>query len=185
MKAIIFLLLFAGMPVFSYASEDLEAKIRQELKTRHPENGAAWWKALGPLASVVILKLYKESDHTYEKLRLLEALSWFDDEAGTELLKATADRSQNGTFRNTALRSLARSQGVKEAEYIAGYMEHADPRTRLAAAKALKSILENDKLAAQAIAPKLEHFRKSERTPWVLIDLDKPERTPRVRLNTR
>ncbi|PIR93238.1 hypothetical protein COT99_01805, partial [Candidatus Falkowbacteria bacterium CG10_big_fil_rev_8_21_14_0_10_43_10] len=146
----------------SMTEEKLEEIIQFKISERHPTDTPDWWKRLGPDAPKVIMSMYGRTKKTYEQIRLLSALAWYDDAAALEFIKAQTQAATNETVRSAGIRTMGFSQGAKEADFIAKYLSHADPQTRLTAAKTLKRI---DAAAAdQPIKDHLEKWKKSEKT---------------------
>ena len=171
------LVLLALSPVGSAAAKsaaEIQEDIEMVLKQRHPTDTGDWWKGLGPNAPSVIMKMYEDSEHIYHRIRLLQGLGWFDDPASVEFIKQQAQSTPDDVIRNAAIKSVGISQGAKEEEFIAKFLKHSDPQTRLAAAETLKRI--ND---AQARAI-LEKYMAEEKAQWILQRLRNERSTPRA-----
>ena len=169
MAALLFVL-----PNQLYAKTDaeIEEAIRGVISERHPKDTADWWHALGPSTPKIILAMYEKSSQTYTKLRLIEALAWFsDDAASVEFLKQEADQTEEDVLRNAAVKSVGVSQGSKETEFVSKYLHHSDLQTRLVAAQTLQGIAQNSKSDARAKAV-LDQYMREEKTPWILDRLN-------------
>jgi hypothetical protein len=140
----------------------LRAEIRQAVRGRHAEESADWWKERGPTAPRVITSLYTAETNTHTKLRLLGALSYFDDAETVGFLKKEAKETTNSVVRQTAIRALVQSQGMKESEFVTGFLQNPDPRTRLATAEALQRL--GDAGAQQTV----DNYLKTEKETWVV-----------------
>jgi hypothetical protein len=143
-----------------------EAEIRQDIQAalsqRTPGESPEWWRALGPDAPPVIIRMYGESRNAYHQTRLLEGLSWFDqDRSAVEFLKTQARLSSNDVIRNAAITSLGISQGAREESFIADFLKDADPQTRLAAAQALA------RMRTPSAEARLKTYLEEEKTPWI------------------
>ena len=150
---------------WSATDAELEKTISEALSVRHPTEGPDWWRSLGPTAPGVIIRMYEASDQIYQRLRLLEALAWFDDSASVEFLKLQADRTAYDVLRNAAIRSVGIARGAKEEEFVSQFLKHPDPQTRIAAAETLKRM--NDSRADKV----LETYLGDEKTPWITARL--------------
>ncbi len=149
------------------AKTDVEVKeaVLAELMDRHPATGAEWWKALGPNTPKVLISMYETDSSTYHRMRLLEGLGAFaEDTRATEFIKQQARSTPDDVIRNVALKALG-SQGSKEEDFVAGFLTHNDPHTRVYAADALKRI---GTLTAQS---RVDQFLNGEKTPWVVAQV--------------
>ena len=124
------------------SEKEIKDKITEILSHRHPTDTKEWWQSLGSGASNVIMEIYQETDRTYYKARLMSALSYFHEEQVGSFIKENLEKEDNIVLKNNSLKSLASSQGPKEADYIAKYLDSDEGRIRLAAAKALKRMLD-------------------------------------------
>ncbi len=151
-----------------HAAPDTDAEIKQKIERkislRHPDDTAEWWRALGPRAPKVMIPMVAETDNTYHRLRLIEALGWFQDDAeAAAFLKDQAKKEgQEDVLKYAAIRSVGRAQGVKELEFVAGFLEDPDADARVAAADTLKRM--KDPAAEQ----RLSKYLAEEKTPWVV-----------------
>lgn len=152
-------------------SNEIERKLRdtieQAIVSQGKRNNARWWKELGSNAPSVIIKMYNESASRLEKIRLIEALGHYDLPNGVNFLKGEVARTKNNVIRQVAIRSLSRSQGIKEIEFYLSLLSHHDPHTRLEAALSLKRT--NDPNALM----ELRHFTSNEKTEWLVKRLEK------------
>ena len=115
-----------------WALTDLEIRneIQGVLKIRHPSESAIWWKSLGPHAPNVIISLYQESQNIYHRVRLIDALSWYDDPGAIEFLKNEAETQKNHVIQAAAVRAIGTSQGVKEREYLSDSLQNESLQVR-------------------------------------------------------
>lgn len=159
-------LLLSTSFVYALSDTEIEEQIHQILIQRHPMDTPEMWKSFGPTTPKVIRSMLEKTPSAYHRIRLTEALAWFpEDIASVTYLKDQADRTDNSTLRTAALRSLGRSQGSKELDTIAKYLNHEDPQTRYQAAASLKRM--NDVKAAAL----LEKYQKEEKAGWILAKL--------------
>src|SRR5580765_4933651 len=122
MLRFLILLVFATLPIASHAegsSEPLDetqvrSKVAEALQGRHTDQSADWWHGLGSGAPRVIASMYESEPRTHRKLRLLGALGYYDDAGGVALLKREAQTTKNSVVRQTAIRALTQSQGMKQ-----------------------------------------------------------------------
>lgn len=163
------------------SSTEMESAILEILKQRHPSDRSETWIALGDQAPLVIIEMYEKIKNTYHKVRLLEGLGWFDRPEALEFLKKVAQQSENSVTRNTAIRSAVMGHGVKGVDFAKGFLEHSDPQTRLAVAKALTWVQVNGKenLEKDLASEILESYLAAEKTSWVV----KQVRSNAARLN--
>lgn len=154
---------FAFAPdAFTKTDQETEQAIEAVLAERHPTDTAQWWRELGTNTPKIILKMIENTQETYRRLRLVEALAWFEEDSqAVEFLKQEADRTQEDVIRNASIKSVGLSQGVKELEFISKFLKHPDPQTRFAAAGALQGMKDPK---AQA---RLEHYLKEEKATWI------------------
>lgn len=163
---LLFSLLFSTSVVYALTDTQIEEQIHQILSQRHPSDTREMWKSFGSSTPKVIRLMLEKTSSTYQRIRLTEALAWFpEDAASVTYLKDEADRTDNSTVRTAALRSLGLSQGSKEIDTLAKYLNHEDPQTRFQAAASLKKI--NDPRAGAL----LEKYQKEEKATWILAKL--------------
>ncbi|OFZ18727.1 MAG: hypothetical protein A2X94_05945 [Bdellovibrionales bacterium GWB1_55_8] len=164
--AILFLVMLPNaFPTRAASDQEIEHAIDTVLAERHPTDTPDWWRSLGPTAPRVILRMLKSSDRVYHRVRLTQALGWFDDPEVVDYLKTQARETKEDVVRNAAVRSVGNSQGAKEFEFIAEFLEHADPQTRLSAAEALQKI---DNSEARE---RLKRFMAEEKAGWLVARL--------------
>lgn len=154
------------------SAAEIRSAIEATLAQRHPTDTPEWWKGLGPEAVPVIIAMAQSTKTAYHRVRLVEALRNFDDPAALAYLKQEAENpSKEGgqeIVRNTAIKSVAQSQGAKETDFLSKFLAHAAPQTRLDAAVSLKEIAEGSPEARAKIEPRLKEFESKEKTEWVL-----------------
>lgn len=146
---------------FAKTDAEIEEMIQEALMERHPQDTPDWWRGLGPRAPQVIIGLYEHSTHTYQRLRLLQGLGWFDSPEVSDFLKRQAEHAADDVIRTTAIRSVGYSQGVKEADFIAKFLENSDPQMRYAAAETLRQM--KDVRALELV----EQYLKREKLAWI------------------
>lgn len=148
------------------SEEEIEAQIQDVLMQRHPTDTAEWWRSLGPSTPKVVIRMYEKSSNAYHRLRLIQALGWFpEDAAAVDFLKSQAESTDESVVRLTAIKALGVSQGAKETEFIAKYLRHSDPQTRMAAALALQKM--GDARAASIV----DQYMKEEKASWIVSRL--------------
>ncbi|MFL5813864.1 MAG: HEAT repeat domain-containing protein [Bdellovibrionia bacterium] len=143
------------------AGSDLEEIIQEKISERHPTDTPVWWQSLGPEAPHAIIALYGKTQGIYQRLRLVEALGWYHDPEAIAFLKKQAESSQQDAIRNGAIQSVGNAAGASETDFIAGFLSHDDPQTRVAAGQALR------KIATPKANTLLEKFYQKEQMPWV------------------
>lgn len=143
------------------ANSSLEEVIQEKISERHPTDTPAWWQSLGPGAPHAMISLYDKTPGIYQRLRLVEALGWFHEPEAVEFLKKQAQATQQDVIRNGAIKSVGNAAGSSETDFIAGFLSHDDPQTRVAAGQALR------KIATPKANSLLEKFYEKEQTPWV------------------
>src|SRR4051812_42313460 len=116
--------IFAGSitPAWALSESEIRSSIQSILKIRHPNESGEWWRALGPETPRIIVALYNEDGNIYHRIRLLDALAWFDDSTATQLLKQESQNEANQVIQSAALQSLATSQGGQEQEFLSKAM---------------------------------------------------------------
>lgn len=130
----------SGSQGASPATQALQSEIQAVTHEIHPTDTADWWRNLGPQAPAVIMSMYQETSSVYERLRLIEGLGWFDDQATTDFLKQQAQDATDDVIRDASITSIAISQGAQAEDFISGFLQSDDPQTRYSAASALKRI---------------------------------------------
>ena len=165
-KIFIFLILLGGPVVQAETDRQMRRAIQDVLSQRHPTEGEAWWRALGKNAPKVVTAMFKETEALYQKLRLVEALGYFDDPDAVKFLKSLFMSTTNSVVRQSVLRSLAMSQKMKEESFLTEALSDSDPHTRLAAALALRGTGEPNALTI------VDNYKKGEKTAWVLTRLN-------------
>lgn len=160
-----FLILTLASIVWAKTDTEIEDTIQATLELRHPNDTADWWRGLGLETPRIIISMFEKSTNIYHRTRLIQALGWFDDPAAVEFLKRQAQNTTEDMIRLHSIKSVGRSQGVKELEFLSKYLKNADPQTRLAAGEAIKRIGDPEALKVY------ENYLKEERTPWIVNKL--------------
>jgi len=163
---------------WALSESEIRSSIQGILKIRHPSETAEWWRALGPAAPAVIVSMYSSETNIYRRIRLLDALGWFDDSQGTQLLKREAQNSANHVIQNAALQALATSQGAREQEFFSKVMDNDAPEARVAVGKGLISSRDTQ---AHLLA---EEMMKKEKESWVTAKLQAHRNRALLRKNT-
>jgi hypothetical protein len=122
---------------FALSDEEIQKSIQSILNVRHPQDSRQTWQSLGASAPRVIISLYQSSHSIYDKIRLIDGLAWFDDAATIEFLKKEAKENSNQVIQNSAIRSVALSQGMKEREFLSRSLASQSPIVRSETAKTL------------------------------------------------
>ncbi len=140
----------------------LEESILEVIRMRNSKESPEWWRSLGPAAPKAILSLYRKTNSTYIKIRLLEALRWFDDSTATDLMKNEFEQNRNELIRAAAIRAIGMSQGMKEAQLIERALKNSSGRLRVAAAQGLLGTTDSE--AHQMV----DRFLLGEKQEWVV-----------------
>ncbi len=143
------------------ANQDLEEIIQEKISERHPTDTPAWWQSLGPEAPKTMIALYEKAPGIYQRLRLVEALGWYQDPEALAFLKKLAESSTQDVIRNGSIRAIGNSAGASEVDFIGKFLDHEDPQTRVAAGQALR------KIATPRANALLQKFYEKEQMPWV------------------
>jgi hypothetical protein len=146
---------------WALTNDEVKAQIEEVLMERHPSDTPDWWRSLGSNTPGVIISMYERTSYTYKRVRLLQGLAWFDVPEAVEFLKRQAESTEDSVIRNVSIRSIGFSQGKKETDFIAKFLNSQDPQTRYAAADTLQKL--NDPHASEV----LEKYLKQEKTPWI------------------
>lgn len=147
---------------------EIQKRIEQILSERHPSDDSQDWKSLGKNAPKVILKLIRKEEKVYRRIRLIQALAWFEDPEAVEFLKDTIQNSENRMFRDKAIQTYALSQGERSIGLIRPFLEAQNEHTRLLVARVFQSLAQSGSEDAKKI---LADYEKKEKTPWVLARL--------------
>lgn len=162
---------------WAFASVDLsdsqiETAVQEMLLNRHPKENSNEWLGLGSRAPQVLMRLYEMESTSFRRMRLIQGLGFFKDNAdAVAFIKREAEKTQDDVIRNQALRVIGAHQGEKEEEFLSRYLKHENAQTRLAAARALKS------LTSEKSKARYQQYLVEEKTPWIRNDL-KGESTP-------
>src|SRR5207253_525115 len=97
---------------------------------RHPADTPDWWRSLGSNAPAVIIQMYKDTTSVYRKSRLVQGLAWFDDSAAADFVKEVAETTDNSVLRQAAIKTYGITNGDKDTDSLAKFLNHADQRTR-------------------------------------------------------
>jgi hypothetical protein len=161
--------LFVSSPRTAWAMGDdqVHQAIEDKLSERHPQDSAAAWQSLGSDAVPVIISMYGSTDYISHRVRLAQALGYFDDARAVDFLEKLAQSSGEDVVVNSSLRALGNSpRDVGEEDFISKFLKNDDPQTRLAAAEALNRIIEKqgDSHARDMLAA----FLLQEKQPWIV-----------------
>lgn len=169
----------AAGAAYSRTEAELEEAVRETLMSRHPDDTPEWWRGLGPAAPKVLMRMYEGESSVYHRMRLIEGLSAFvDDASAVGFIKEQADRTSEDVIRNNAIRMIglthypkagggggAGSAGSDEEDWLSHHLSHPDPHTRVAAATALR------RAGSRAALAKVDRFMAEEKLPWVVAKL--------------
>lgn len=153
-----------------FTESEIRQKITNILSQRDPVDTPDWWRSLGPEATNVIISMHKTSRNTYHKIRLLQALAWFDDPVAAEYIKEQIRTSDNNVIKGAGIKTLGISQGEKELDYITNYLNDQDQQLRYAAAQTLKRMMQDYKSQKASMA--LDEYKKKEKTSWIIDKLN-------------
>lgn len=128
---------------WSMTDEQVHQAIEDKLSERHPRDSANAWLALGPNAVPVIISMYGSTDYISHRVRLAQALGYFDDPRAADFLEKLAQSSGEDVVVNSSLRALGNSpRALGEEDFVSKFLKSDDPQTRLAAAEALNRAVE-------------------------------------------
>jgi hypothetical protein len=154
-----------GATAWGQEDSQKDLKIRESiqaiLQVRHPTEDGNWWRSLGPQAPRIIMEMYENSTNIYHRVRLMNALAWFDNPDSAQFMKKEMNQTSNQVIRNSAIQSVIRSRGMKEKKFISTVLENENPQSRIAAAEALGMVEEPE---AQEMVSKL---MSKEKDTWV------------------
>ncbi|MGK5082075.1 HEAT repeat domain-containing protein [Bdellovibrionota bacterium FG-1] len=161
--AIATILFGLSMPVSASTDAEIEESVRVMIMDRHPHESPAWWRSLGPQTPKILTKMYETEPSTYRKMRLIEGLSAFTDDAvAVDFIKSQAEHTPDDVIRTNAIRMIGVAQGAREEEWLSKFLKHDDPHTRVAAGTALKRSGSSSALA------RVEQWFVSEKQSWVV-----------------
>jgi len=146
----------------------IRSAIQYQISQRHPNIPQGFWEGLGSGAVPVIIKMYGESTSGNEKSFLIDGLSHFSSPAAGSFLQSQTSAAQDEVLRKKLLSAVIESEGESSYEFVEPYLKDKDPHVRLAVAKNLSSFDQNEK-----IQKRLAEFKVSEKTPWVLAELNR------------
>ena len=156
--------------------EEIQKNIQIVLEQRHPVDTPKWWRSLGSQAPKVIISMYETTDSTYQRIRLVQGLSWFDDSTATEFLKKQIQTNKESIIKRAAIKTIGLSQGEKEIDFIAEFLKNPDPPMRLAAAQTLQRM--EKELSSAKAKTLLDQFKTEEKTPWLLTRMEEQYPAP-------
>jgi hypothetical protein len=161
----------------SLSDGEIQAAIQEILVQRHPKDDRAWWRALGPGAPRVIIRMAEAATEEYERHRLVGALGNFGDDAqAVDYLKGVAESTEDPLLRGTALGAVGAARGADAVEFLGRYLSHADPSTRVAAGRALRTLSDP---RAQALVAK---FLAEQGESWIARGVREEPARPARRL---
>jgi len=150
--------------------DSLSDEIEAAISVRHPSETGSWWQSLGPRAPQVILSMVSQTDSIYRKVRLIDALAWYDNARATQWMKQAVDQNSNSAIQAAAVHSLIKSQGMKEKDFITHVLNSKDVQLRVTALKALSELSEvNDPQASQLV----DQFLGKENVTWAVDKVKK------------
>ncbi len=149
------------------ACADLRSKIDAALAERHPKDTPEWWRGLGAEAVPILLQIRSESTSPFLKVRAVEALGWYTGrQEFVPVLREVCEQEKNSTLKIAAIKSLVRSQGESQLEFVSQYLSDEDAQVRYATARALQ---ESNLEPAKKL---VTEYRKKEKVSWILEKLD-------------
>lgn len=175
MKKIIFLILCTPLFGFALTESEIEQRLSDALRQIHPNQNAAWYKALGENAPPVIIRMYKNSKNTYHRIRLIEAASAFtENQQITEFLRSELKNNSQTAERRSLATSLYRQSGENSFTELEALLLDKDPQMR----KRVAEVFRDSK--SEKFQNRYEQYRKNETESWILDSLDKkkPEFKP-------
>lgn len=126
--------------LWAFNESEVRRSIEATIDMRHPSETADWWRSLGPHAPRIIMEMVQAEKRTYQKIRLIDGLAWFDDPQVVEFLKQVVDTHPDTALAYSALRSLAISQGEKQRAFLEKGLQSQDPQTRAQSVRLLARI---------------------------------------------
>ncbi|MCM0606887.1 MAG: HEAT repeat domain-containing protein [Xanthomonadaceae bacterium] len=154
------ILLFFSL-AFAQTHSEIRESINFTLSERHPTDSKESWLAMGVDTPSVIIEMIEAGEESYRRVRLLEALGYFQGTQVSDFLRKEAKRTKNHQYRLSAVKGLLRAEGERGVEFAKEYLQDEDVEVRIAVARALKSL--DSTRADQVVADYLE----TEQTPWV------------------
>ncbi|HTL12094.1 MAG TPA: HEAT repeat domain-containing protein [Bdellovibrionota bacterium] len=152
-------------------ASQIQATVTALITNRHPSpEDVGVWKGLGPQAPAVIMDMYRQARDIEARERLLQGLGWYDSPEVADFLKQAAAGTDEGVIRNASLGALGRSAGEGALDFEAGFLNHADPDTRFAAAEAVLALELGGSDRAKAL---LADYESRERTGWIKRRIEK------------
>ena len=165
---LIVLLLVGTTAQGQMSDSSIRASIQYQISQRHPNIPQGFWEGLGSTAVPVIEKMYGESTSANEKGFLIDGLSHFRDPSAGAFLQSQASAIQDEVLKKKLVSAVIESEGERSFDFVEPYLKDKDPHVRLAVAKNLSEFDQNEK-----IQKRLAEFRASEKTPWVLAELNR------------
>jgi len=163
------------------AAPRTEAEIREAVQTiiiqRHPSDNFEIWRQLGPGAPEVIIRMYEQSSDSVERAQLIGGLAAFGGDPGVvDFLKKQASESRESVIKQKSLAAIGASLDKGTVDFLAKFLNDADPQVRFAAAAALRKAGADDTRSREI----LEAYLKTEKAPWIAGKL-KGEASPAPR----
>ena len=156
----------------TYPESYIREQVGQIIRERHPSDSRDWWRALGPTAPGIMIRMYHETDRMEHRMRLVSGLSWFDTAEVRDFLVDEAKGTDQTGIRIEAVKSLGQSQGTKSLDRMQEFLKHKDANTRLAAARALnRMMMQLRGERAKEVKEVLEKYLEREPLSWIKMSL--------------
>jgi len=93
------------------------------LSQRHPTDTRETWVGLGADAPDVMLAMLAEGEQSYRRIRLIEALGYFQNSRVSEFLRKEAREAKNDLYKKAALHAIVKSEGDSGVEFAKDFPE--------------------------------------------------------------
>jgi hypothetical protein len=116
----------------------LQKKILEKIRVKHIALTCSEWRAWGAETPRVVERMLENPERESDRLKLIEGLGCFPDEAARQKLKEIATNATVGLQRRVAIESITRAGSDEETvQWVRSFLEHEDPQTRFSAAQSL------------------------------------------------
>jgi HEAT repeat protein len=147
---------------FAAGPKDARETIQELMTLPETHLSVEAWRAISPNAPAIIISIFKEEKSLEKKVRLINALSNYDDPGATDFLKDQAMNNRQLEIKRASIRSIAISQGLNQKNFLEKFLKNPDAETRYETAKAFQSMHDVD---AERI---LNEYLKREKTGWIV-----------------
>lgn len=125
----------AGAPANTFLQDQITERLR---RIHGVDNPRETWRALGPEAPAVMIAMFKKSDVHMDRLRLLEAIGFFEDPVAHRFIKDELKSNSSSLERSACLRGLSNAGDADSIKIIQEFTNDSDLNVRKEASRLIK-----------------------------------------------